>query len=40
MIKFGSRTELILPAEGFEPLVQVGQWIKAGRDVVGKYRQS
>jgi phosphatidylserine decarboxylase len=40
MIKFGSRTELILPAEGFEPLVKVGQWIKAGRDVVGRYRQS
>ncbi len=37
MIKFGSRTELIVPAEGFEPLVRVGQWIKAGRDVVGKY---
>ena len=37
MIKFGSRTELIVPADGFEPLVQVGQWIKAGRDVVGRY---
>jgi len=37
MIKFGSRTELIVPAEGFEPQVRVGQWIKAGRDVVGKY---
>ncbi len=40
MIKFGSRTEIIAPAEGFEPLVQVGQWIKAGRDVVGRYRES
>jgi phosphatidylserine decarboxylase len=37
MIKFGSRTELIVPAEGFVPQVRVGQWIKAGRDVVGKY---
>ncbi len=37
MIKFGSRTELIVPAEGFEPAVKVGQWIKAGRDVIGKY---
>ncbi len=40
MIKFGSRTELIVPAEGFEPLVQVGQWIKAGRDAVGRYAAS
>jgi phosphatidylserine decarboxylase len=38
MIKFGSRTELIVPAEGFEVKVQVGQWIKAGRDVVGRYQ--
>ena len=37
MIKFGSRTELIVPADGFEPQVRVGQWIKAGRDVVGRY---
>jgi phosphatidylserine decarboxylase len=37
MIKFGSRTELIVPADGFEANVKVGQWIKAGRDVVGKY---
>jgi phosphatidylserine decarboxylase len=37
MIKFGSRTELIVPAEGFEPICRVGQWIKAGRDIVGKY---
>jgi phosphatidylserine decarboxylase len=37
MIKFGSRTELIVPAEGFEATVKVGQWIKAGRDVVGRY---
>ncbi|MCC7083645.1 MAG: phosphatidylserine decarboxylase family protein [Pirellulales bacterium] len=38
MIKFGSRTELIVPAEDLEVLVQVGQWIKAGRDVMAKYR--
>jgi len=37
MIKFGSRTELIVPAEGFEAVCHVGQWIKAGRDIVGKY---
>jgi phosphatidylserine decarboxylase len=37
MIKFGSRTELIVPAEDLEVLVQVGQWIKAGRDVMAKY---
>lgn len=37
MIKFGSRTELIVPAEGLEVLVEVGQWIKAGRDVVARY---
>jgi phosphatidylserine decarboxylase len=37
MIKFGSRTEVIVPAAGFEPQVKVGQWIKAGRDVIGKY---
>jgi phosphatidylserine decarboxylase len=39
MIKFGSRTELIVPADGFQPQVRVGQWIKAGRDVVGQYSQ-
>jgi phosphatidylserine decarboxylase len=37
MIKFGSRTELIVPADGFEVTAKVGQWIKAGRDVIGKY---
>jgi phosphatidylserine decarboxylase len=39
MIKFGSRTELIVPAEGFQPQVSVGKWIKAGRDVVGRYSE-
>ncbi len=38
MIKFGSRTEIIVPAQDFEPLVKVGQWIKAGRDVLGRYQ--
>ncbi|HEY2881089.1 MAG TPA: phosphatidylserine decarboxylase [Pirellulales bacterium] len=37
MIKFGSRTELIVPAEGFLVDTKVGTWIKAGRDVVGRY---
>ncbi|MEX2138531.1 MAG: phosphatidylserine decarboxylase [Pirellulales bacterium] len=37
MIKFGSRTELILPAEGLTTNVTVGQWLNAGRDVIGKY---
>ena len=37
MIKFGSRTELILPADGFTVNVQVGQWLNAGRDVIGRY---
>ena len=36
MIKLGSRTELIVPAEGFEVLTHVGQWIKAGRDIIGQ----
>jgi phosphatidylserine decarboxylase len=37
MIKLGSRTELILPAEGLTVNVPVGQSIKAGRDVLAKY---
>ncbi len=37
MIKFGSRTELIVPAVGLEVNVRVGQWIKAGRDVMARY---
>jgi phosphatidylserine decarboxylase len=40
MIKFGSRTELIVPAENLEVMVKVGQWIKAGRDVMARYRAS
>jgi len=34
MIKFGSRTELYLPAEGFEVQVRVGDTVKGGETVV------
>ncbi|MEX2186683.1 MAG: phosphatidylserine decarboxylase family protein [Pirellulales bacterium] len=37
MIKLGSRTELVLPAEGLEIAVKLGEKIKAGATVVGKY---
>jgi phosphatidylserine decarboxylase len=37
MIKFGSRTELILPAEGLTVNVQAGQWLNAGCDVIARY---
>ena len=37
MIKLGSRTEMILPAEGLEIRVSVGQPIRGGRDVVAQY---
>jgi phosphatidylserine decarboxylase len=37
MIKFGSRTELILPASGLTVNVKVGQWLNAGCDVIAKY---
>jgi phosphatidylserine decarboxylase len=37
MIKFGSRTELILPADGLEVKVQVGQMIHGGCDVIARY---
>jgi len=38
MIKLGSRTELILPKEaGLEPLVSVGEKVKAGTTVLAKY---
>ncbi len=40
MIKFGSRTELIVPAEDLEVQVRVGQWVKAGRDIMARYRTS
>lgn len=38
MIKLGSRTELILPRDGFELLIQFGQSIHAGKTVLGRYR--
>ncbi len=38
MIKLGSRTELIVPAEGLNMVAKPGQWIKAGRDVIAEYR--
>jgi len=34
MIKFGSRTELYLPAEGFEPMVKIGDKVRGGETVV------
>jgi phosphatidylserine decarboxylase len=37
MIKLGSRTELILPADGLHVTVKVGDRIRGGRDVIGKY---
>ncbi len=37
MIKLGSRTELILPAEGLTVVAKAGEWIKAGRDVIARY---
>ncbi|HEY5314846.1 MAG TPA: phosphatidylserine decarboxylase [Pirellulales bacterium] len=39
MIKLGSRTELIVPAEGFAPAVAVGQHVAAGTTVIGRYAQ-
>jgi phosphatidylserine decarboxylase len=37
MIKFGSRTELIVPRRlGFVPAVKVGDKVKGGRDVMGR----
>ena len=38
MIKFGSRTELYLPAEGFETLVKVGDKVYGGETVVAKMK--
>ena len=34
MIKFGSRTELYLPAEGFKTLVKIGDKVRGGETVV------
>jgi phosphatidylserine decarboxylase len=37
MIKLGSRTELILPADGFEIDAAIGQKLQAGATVIGRY---
>jgi phosphatidylserine decarboxylase len=37
MIKLGSRTELILPADGLTIHAKVGQWVRAGSDVLANY---
>lgn len=37
MIKFGSRTELVVPRDGFELAVSVGQTVFAGSTIVGRY---
>jgi phosphatidylserine decarboxylase len=37
MIKLGSRTELILPAEGVEIVVRVGDKVRAGSDIVARW---
>ncbi len=39
MIKFGSRTELILPANGLQVDVKVGQMIRGGCDVIARYAE-
>jgi len=37
MIKFGSRTELIIPRRGFEIGIAVGDTVQAGSSVLGRY---
>jgi phosphatidylserine decarboxylase len=36
MIKFGSRTELIIPAEGAEIVVNVGDVVRGGKTTVAR----
>jgi phosphatidylserine decarboxylase len=38
MIKLGSRTELILPADAVEGTVQVGDKVRAGTDIVARWK--
>ena len=38
MIKLGSRTELILPADAVEITVQVGDKVRAGSDIVARWK--
>jgi phosphatidylserine decarboxylase len=37
MIKLGSRTEIVVPKEGFETAVLIGDHVKAGCSVIGRY---
>jgi phosphatidylserine decarboxylase len=37
MIKFGSRTEILLPRAGFEVSVRIGQKVRGGQTVLGRY---
>lgn len=37
MIKFGSRTELLIPAAGFRAAVKPGDKVKGGATIVGRY---
>ena len=36
MIKFGSRTELYLPADGFEAAVEIGQKVRGGSMILAR----
>jgi phosphatidylserine decarboxylase len=38
MIKLGSRTELILPADAVEIMTKIGDKIRAGTDVVARWK--
>ncbi len=41
MIKFGSRTELVLPDEpGLEIVAQIGEAVKGGTTIMAKYPQT
>jgi hypothetical protein len=38
MIKLGSRTELIVPQEAAQIHVRVGDKVRAGSDVIGRWK--
>ena len=38
MIKLGSRTELILPAEAVEITTKIGDKIRAGSDIIARWK--
>jgi hypothetical protein len=40
MIKFGSRTEIVLPATGTSVLVQVGDRVRGGETAVARLTRS